>query len=240
MKNLNYRIFAIVSSIAVFLNIFAPIAVRANSANKTFTETSELKSQQMEIVENKIIEAQRRELREMWNKHPVEIDNIYKSNFSAFKINEALLGPDPGFTGIGSTGDILIALDSITDHVGIVVDRYIVIEAHPDNPNGGVDYRDNNWKTRYNRIKGLYVKGASSREGIAAVDYCKNQIGEPYNMLSGRWTEDEWYCSKLVWRGWYEQGYDLEGRTYEPRGTHVTPGDILDSPLTVVFYDYNN
>lgn len=120
MKNLNYRILAIVSSIAVLLTIFAPISVRANSANKTFTETSELKSQQMEIVENKIIEAQRRELREMWNKHPVEIDNIYKSNFSAFKHNAALFGPDPGFTGIGSTGNILIALDSITDHVELL------------------------------------------------------------------------------------------------------------------------
>lgn len=237
MRNINYRILAIVSSIAILVNLFAPISVHAKSENKTFREVYELELQQTGMTKEKIIEEQRRELREMWNKHPVEIESIYKSRFLELNHKESLLGPDPGFTGIGSTGDILIALDSITDHVGIVMNQYTVIEAHPDNPNGGVDYRDNNWKTRYNSIKGLYVRGASRRDCINAVGYCENQIGEPYNMWSDRWSEDEWYCSKLVWRAWYEQGYDLEGRTYEPRGTHVTPGDILDSPLTVVFYD---
>lgn len=240
MKNINYRILAIVSSIAILINLIAPISVHANSENTTFKETYELELQQTGITEDAILENQRRELREMWNEYSVELDKVDKLPLSEHNYKNILFGPDPGFTGIGSTGDILIALDTITDHVGIVVDKYTVIEAHPDNPNGGVDCRDNNWKTRYNSIKGLYVKGANNMDCTNAVDYCEKQIGEPYNVLSGRWSEDEWYCSKLVWRGWYEQGYDLEGRTYEPRGTHVTPGDILDSPLTVVFYDYNN
>lgn len=165
---------------------------------------------------------QRSELREMWGNHTV--DSRYANV------------PATCSTSIGSCGDILIALDSITDHVGIVVDAYTVIEAHPDNPNGGVDYRDNDWPSRYNRIKGMSVDGATEDDKSNAVGYANLQIGEPYDLLSGRWTTDKWYCSKLVWRAWYEQGFDLEGRNLELRGTHVTPGDILDSPLTTVFH----
>lgn len=115
-------------------------------------------------------------------------------------------------------------------------DTYTVIEAHPDNPGSVVAYRDNNWKIRYNKIKGLYVKGATTTQKTNAVKYAEAQLGDPYSLATTRWTEDKWYCSKLVWRAWYNQGFDIEGRSYEPRGTHVTPGDILDSPLTVVFY----
>jgi uncharacterized protein YycO len=150
--------------------------------------------------------------------------------------NINLLGIEPGYDGIGTTGDILIALDSITDHVALVVDSYLVIEAHPDNPGGVVAYRENNWKARYEEIKGMKVSGANGIERNNAVNYAEAQLGEEYTLATTHWTEDSWYCSKLVWRAWYEQGYDLEGRTYEPRGTHVTPGDILDSPLTYVFY----
>ena len=141
---------------------------------------------------------QRSELREMWGNHTV--DSRYANV------------PATCSTSIGSCGDILIALDSITDHVGIVVDAYTVIEANPDNPNGGVDYRDNDWPSRYNRIKGMSVDGATEDDKSNAVAYANLQIGEPYDLLSGRWTTDKWYCSKLVWRAWYEQGFDLEGR----------------------------
>lgn len=93
----------------------------------------------------------------------------------------------------------------------------------------------------YEKIYGfLYgvcaVHGATEDDKSNAVGYANLQIGEPYDLLSGRWTTDKWYCSKLVWRAWYEQGFDLEGRNLELRGTHVTPGDILDSPLTTVFH----
>lgn len=181
-------------------------------------------------VENDITNASsinaehRAELREIWDDYMV--DNSIKN-------------PLPNRTSIGGTGDILMALDSITDHVGIVVDSYTVIEAHPDNPNEGVDYRDNNWTSRYNHIKGIKVDNATSTQKSNAVSYADDQIGDEYSLTTTHWTEDKWYCSKLVWRAWYEQGYDIEGRTYEARGTHVTPGDILDSPLTSVFYTYD-
>lgn len=176
-------------------------------------------------TEEEIINEQREELRRIWDDYG--IDSKYSMSIV------------PYIDSIGGNGDILIALDSITDHVGIVKDTFTVIEAHPDNPNGGVDYRDNDWPSRYNSIKGLKVDGASSSKKSNAVKYAMTQIGKPYSLTTTHWTEDKWYCSKLVWRAWYEQGYDIEGRTGEPRGTHVTPGDILDSPLTSVFYTLN-
>jgi uncharacterized protein YycO len=173
--------------------------------------------------EKVILKEQRAELREMWDNHQVEVTEFQT------------LGIDPGYTGIGSKGDILIALDSVTDHVAIVKDTYTVIEAHPDNPNG-VNYRDNNWKERYSEIKGMRVDGATTTNKTNAVNYATAQLYEPYSIFSGRWTESDWYCSKLVWRAWYNQGFNVEGKAGEAPGTHVTPGDILDSPLTTVFY----
>lgn len=54
MKNINYRILAIVSSIAILINLIAPISVHANSENTTFKETYELELQQMGITKEKI------------------------------------------------------------------------------------------------------------------------------------------------------------------------------------------
>lgn len=188
------------------------------------TTTTAFASQFDETQFNSIELEARNELREIQDNYPVEDSRV-----------EPYIN-DPGYTGIGTTGDILIALDSITDHVGIVQDTYTVIEAHPKNPNGGVDYRSNDWKSRYSKIKGLYIPKASSTNKKNAVSYAKSQIGEPYNLFADRWGTSDWYCSKLVWRAWYEQGFDIEGRNLELRGQLVTPGDILDSPYTSVFY----
>lgn len=195
------------------------------------TSSSSLENMnRLDLDEKKIEAEQRAELRQMWGNH--NVDNM-KSNG---KEEVGSFGVDPGYTGIGSKGDILIALDSITDHVALVKDTYILIESHPDNPGKSVAYRDNNWKERYTQIKGVRVAGATSTDKTNAVNYAIAQLGEGYSLTSGRWTTDLWYCSKLVWRAWYEQGFDTEGRNLEARGTHVTPGDILDSPLTTVFY----
>ncbi|MFZ3591289.1 YiiX/YebB-like N1pC/P60 family cysteine hydrolase [Bacillus sp. DJP31] len=208
-----------------------PLALIILLSAQPVLATSSSSSENMNRSDSKNIEAeQRAELRQMWGKHNVEVLN------SNGKEEVGTFGVDPGYTGIGSKGDILIALDSITDHVALVKDTYILIESHPDNPGGDVAYRDNNWKERYTQIKGMRVSGATSTNKTNAVNYAIAQLGEGYNIYSGRWTTDEWYCSKLVWRAWYGQGFDLEGRNLETRGTHVTPGDILDSPLTTVFY----
>lgn len=172
--------------------------------------------------ELKILEEQRKELRDMWDKYPVVQNHQPRL--------KTLQG------SMGKCGDILIALDSLTDHVGLVQNGAHVIEAHPDNPNHGVAITLNCWPYRYKKIKGLEVEGAKDYQKADVVAYAEEQVGEPYDLFSGRWSENAWYCSKLVWRAWYREGYDLEGRIDEERGTYVTPGDILASPFTVTFY----
>jgi|GEM_PF-4499143 len=213
--------FASILSLSTLLLTQPVVASASEINNNSSISPSEIQSE----VQNLQID-ERAELREMWDLHTVEVDADSVEPF----------GVDPGFTGIGAKGDILIALDSITDHVGLVKDSYTIIESHPDNPDGNVAYRDNNWKSRYTDIKGMHVTPATTTNKNNAVSYAANQIGEPYKLSGGRWSEDSWYCSKLVWRAYYNQDIDLEGRNLEARGTHVTPGDILDSPHTSVFY----
>lgn len=177
-------------------------------------------TQNLDPQEQEILEEQRVELRGMWDDHKVD-PNIVQP-----------FGVDPGYKGIGSIGDILIALDSITDHVAIVKDSYTVIEAHPDTDN--VAYRDNNWGERYDEIKGLRVSTSSTNKS-KAVQYAEAQLGEPYSLFATRNQSSKWYCSLLVWRAYKEQGIDIEG-TNGDIGGYVTPGDILDSPYTSVFY----
>lgn len=189
------------------------------------------------------LEQQKTELSESWDQNPVEVEpvivpsttDINPEFLKKFKDTPIQYAPEAGYTGIGSKGDILISVDSITDHVAVVYDKYLVIEAHPNNVGGKVSYRDNNWKARYNKIKGMYVSGTTTQK-YNAVNFAKNQIGDPYSLALSRSDESRWYCSKLVWRAFYKQGIELEGRTFEPRGDFVTPGDILDSPNTRVFY----
>ena len=76
------------------------------------TTTTAFASQFDETQFNSIELEARNELREIWDNYPVEDSRV-----------EPYIN-DPGYTGIGTTGDILIALDSITDHVGIVQDTY--------------------------------------------------------------------------------------------------------------------
>lgn len=188
--------------------------------------------------------AQESEVTEAWTQNPVEVEpviipsttDISPEFLKKFKDTPIQYAPEAGYTGIGSKGDVLISTDSLTDHVAIVYSKYLLIEAHPDNAGGKVDYRDNNWKSRYKNIKAMYVKGSSGTQKSNAAEFARAQIGDPYSLAMSRSDETRWYCSKLVWRAWYKQGVELEGRTYEPRGNYVTPGDILDSPNTTVFY----
>lgn len=219
------KLFFGVASMVLLFGAFNPAALAEESESINSSIDIELMDEEtLREIEN----LQRKELREIWDDYQVEVEEDEMQLMNT---------PIPDYSGLGNRGDILIALDSLTDHVGIVKDSYTVIEAHPDNYNGKeVGYRDNNWKLRYKKIKGLQVSGATVTQKANAVSYAEKQIGKPYTLATTHWTEDKWYCSKLVWRSWYNQGYDIEGRNGEPRGTHVTPGDILDSPLTSVFY----
>lgn len=75
------------------------------------------------------------------------------------------------------------------------------------------------------------VSGRTAAKARAAVDYSRNYIGKPYNIFSTRKGDDQWYCSKVVWRGWLSQGIDIEPSPWftDP---WVTPTDLAEDSDT--------
>lgn len=142
---------------------------------------------------------------------------------------------------IGTTGDILVTLDGTSSgslawaggHAGVVSDvaGYVVESFGNKGDLNGVRHWTNNWGTRYKKVKGLRVQGALSTDYSYAASYARTQIGKPYNYnffyIS---TTNSFYCSQLVWRSFYNRGFDLND------GGAVWPVDLIESPLSVEFY----
>lgn len=142
---------------------------------------------------------------------------------------------------IGTAGDILVTLDGTSSgssawaggHAGVVSDvsGYVVESFGNKGDLNGVRHWTNNWGTRYKKVKGLRVQGATSADYSYAASYARTQIGKPYNYnffyIS---TTNSFYCSQLVWRSFYNRGFDLND------GLAVWPVDLIQSPLSVEFY----
>lgn len=205
----------------LLLTGFSTASAEENTSPETYTLTQQ--------EEEQFLKEQREELREIWDKYIVETPTTVEipTTVETPTIEPFAVERPPG--SIGGKGDILIALDSITDHVGIVKDSYSIIEAHPDT--GNVSYRDNNWTSRYDKIKGLKVSATATQKS-GAVKYAELQLGDPYGFTTRNDTST-WYCSKLVWAAYKGQGIDLEPHT----AMLITPGDILSSPYVSVFYN---
>lgn len=84
------------------------------------------------------------------------------------------------------------------------------------------------WKDAY-----VYrVKDSSFDQQMAAVNFCIGQIGKKYKLdLTNRGIDENqksWYCSRLVWAAYKNQGIDIEttGSINEPG---ITPRDIMRS-----------
>jgi hypothetical protein len=82
----------------------------------------------------------------------------------------------------------------------------------------------------YPEAYGLWVPGVDWL-GASVRDYCRRQLGEPYNVMSSKSDETQWYCSKLAWAGWYRiasRDIDADG------GYWVWPVDLVNSRWTSV------
>lgn len=142
---------------------------------------------------------------------------------------------------VGQTGDILVTPESVsgyingngslTGHAGMInLWHKYTTESFPD---GGVQRRNNDWKTRYKKFICGEPKGVPVGPGLAAARYAESHQGFGYNWnFANKTTTDRFYCSQLVWRAWYNQGYDLDVNG----GLVVSPADIMASPKLNVFY----
>ncbi len=136
---------------------------------------------------------------------------------------------------VGTEGDILITYDSETagwnhGHAAIVrYDDTYIVEAWPGD---GVRYHVNNWADRFTDARGFWVSGADGADYDGAEGVAKAQLGEPYTIWTTKSNTSEWYCSKLVWYGWKQQGYELD----HDGGTYVIPADLENDSQTTRFY----
>lgn len=77
----------------------------------------------------------------------------------------------------------------------------------------------------------LRVSSANSTQKNNAVNFCIRQLGKNYSLdfaKDSSENEKDWYCSELVWAGYYNQGINIEttGFYNEPG---ITPRDIYNS-----------
>ena len=82
------------------------------------------------------------------------------------------------------------------------------------------------WWKHTNTITLLqYKKSISQSQRKQIADFWLNQTGKPYNVTT-LWDDDYWYCSKLMWRGYYDVlGVDIDN----DGGYFCFPDDILNS-----------
>ena len=135
---------------------------------------------------------------------------------------------------MGTVGDILITYDNKTTvwrhgHAAIVrKNNDYIVEAWPDE---GVRNYKNNWGNRFDSALKLYVKGADDTDYINAQRFAYGEEGKPYKLNVAKHFTSSYYCSKLVWKAWDEQGFDVDA----DGGFIVTPADIENSKITVEY-----
>lgn len=233
MKRLGWRV--AMAALAVGLSV----AVATPGANAS--ELNALTAKQQQEVE----QAKVRTEKEL--KQPSKLFDIQKVREEAKRrnldanqvIHRQQMGAMAG--AVGNAGDILVTLEGKSSgssawaggHAGVVSDvsGYVVESFGNKGDLNGVRHWPNDWATRYSHVRGLWVSGAGSSHYAYAASYSRNQIGLPYNYnFFNVSTTSSFYCSQLVWRAWYNQGWDLND------GGAVWPVDLIESSHTTVFY----
>lgn len=108
---------------------------------------------------------------------------------------------------------------------------------------GAVGYESiKKWTSSDKAVGVVRVKNATEDQCRAALDEGKKWLGQPYGFSLNRDSNDSFYCSKVVYRCWLSQGFDLEYNTaWFWRGLFVTPQDLYDDSDTYfVFGDKPN
>lgn len=158
--------------------------------------------------------------------------------------NEMLFKPDSLQEGVtrsiyptynrGETGNYLVTTDGISSlpvpgHAGLIYTQNLCIESFAE----GVGWYINDWDTRgYGNVFEYKVNYSGSAATNAAL-YAQIQVGDPYNYnFFNVWTESKFYCSQLVWRAWYNQGYDIDGLS---NGV-VAPVDLTHANNATIIY----
>ncbi|GEB34810.1 MULTISPECIES: YiiX/YebB-like N1pC/P60 family cysteine hydrolase [Brevibacillus] len=173
-----------------------------------------------------------------------------KQNFSYNEESgELQLETTSGTGQIGTYGDILITLDSGSESSGTFYGGHAAIVSEDSNswtiesfakgwsPQApkidGVYWHINDWANRYDTVAGYHVKKASLSDYTDAALYAEDNLYKPYNFnYFDKWDTTSFYCSQIVWRAWYNQGFNLDS----DGGDEVWPEDIANSSKVIPFY----
>lgn len=138
--------------------------------------------------------------------------------------------------GGGFTGHTALIVDIAYD-TNYNQEYVLVVEAVP---NGGVCYGVLT-PTRFNHQEDTIkrVKTATQAQINSAVDWACDQVGDAYSIdivKDATQSNQNWYCSELVWAAFYWQGIYLDqDDNDENGGSIVTPAEInADSDLTTI------
>jgi Mg-chelatase subunit ChlD len=128
-------------------------------------------------------------------------------------------------------------------HAAVYVGDERLLDSHPGNPNGGVDYSTLDeflYNSHYDRIAFLRVKDADDVTAARAADDAASYRGRTFEYPGfGEFRAtfgdaDELYCAELVYRAWKSQGVDLRP-FYFQLFPWIRPGDIkLDLGTKVI------
>ena len=81
----------------------------------------------------------------------------------------------------------------------------------------------------------LRSRSTTAAQRAAAAAYAKAQDPDRYELLTSKWTESRWYCSKLNWAAYKRKaGLDLDSNG----GYFVLPRDLIYSPYLETVYVY--
>lgn len=120
-----------------------------------------------------------------------------------------------------------------TGHAAIVWSKNKVIESLSD----GVGEHKNNWKSNKKKIYGVTVSCTTLAQDKKAAQWCKNQIGKPYNWnYLNVSTRNSFYCSQLVWAA-YKDNFNIDLNT-SSYGKAVHPMELVNSSRTSTIYTY--
>lgn len=75
----------------------------------------------------------------------------------------------------------------------------------------------------------------------AAIEFAVGQLGKPYALAiwkNPNTTNDNWYCSELVWAAYYHQNVFLDIDDNNPLGSIVFPNEILSAGVLVKVMDF--
>ena len=102
------------------------------------------------------------------------------------------------------------------------------------------------WKWYIPRIFHKIITEDEARKRV--VEYARDQIWEPYSHLSSKWNDEEWYCSKLVFKAYsmivtwmHIESYHYPLVSFSKKLSSwyaVTPEDLIDSKRTEKYYHF--